>query len=175
MCVQLYLGTSRLSRSCVAARSGRRSRSSRSNSSRTAGRASRESTSSCTMVGSAASSARSAPVKNSLVYHLRQDLVCSRLTANAAANLTGKTSLMHAILGELDKTRGSVAVKGTVAYAAQVTPSGLQLQPHLDRVLHQLAAARTCSVLTAPAQCLHRNCGRRAVVVCDELHSQRQR
>ena len=99
------------------------------------------------MVGSAASSARSAPVKNSLVYHLRQDLVCSRLTANAAANLTGKTSLMHAILGELDKTRGSVAVKGTIAYAAQVTPSGCSCTPILI----------VCSIslrLRARAQCL---------------------
>jgi ABC-type multidrug transport system fused ATPase/permease subunit len=32
---------------------------------------------------------------------------------------SGKTSLMHALLGELDKTKGSVAVKGSVAYAAQ--------------------------------------------------------
>ena len=32
---------------------------------------------------------------------------------------SGKTSLLHAVMGELEKTSGSVGVKGSLAYAAQ--------------------------------------------------------
>lgn len=35
--------------------------------------------------------------------------------------ITGKTSMLHAILGELERSSGDVQLKGEVSYAAQVS------------------------------------------------------
>ena len=55
------------------------------------------------------------PCLNDIDFELHHGRLCCIIGKVGS----GKTSFMHAIMGELDKMQGSVGVKGSVAYAAQ--------------------------------------------------------
>ena len=59
--------------------------------------------------------ARSWPILHDIDFELHH----GRLLCVIGKVGSGKTSLMHAIMGEVDKVAGSVAVNGQLAYAAQ--------------------------------------------------------
>ena len=55
------------------------------------------------------------PCLNDIDFELHHGRLCCIIGKVGS----GKTSFMHAVMGELDKMQGSVGVKGSIAYAAQ--------------------------------------------------------